>query len=521
MRIVSVWLPRWPIARLLSAQSRHPAGEQFDQAQPLVLVADATGGPRVAALNLAAEQCGIAVGDTLADSRAKAAPLQTAIHDPVADDTALQRLALWATRYTPSVSPWDEASGADGLFLDISGAAHLFGGEEKLLADLARRLHAFGLQARLAIAGTPGAAWALSRYHAVNGFIIAGGQEAEALGPLPIEALRLSASTRVMLRRLGFKRVRTLIDQERAPFAARFEKELLTRFDQALGHAAEPLRFIVSPPLYHSTRYLMEPIWTQDAVLTVVTRLMKDLTHPLTRDGAGARSLRLSLYRVDGKISVVDLSVTMPTRDPAHVARLIDLKLEGLTRELEAGFGFETLALAVTQAEPMPEAQAALSSLLHDRENAEHCAMLIDRLQQRLGADSVQHYVAVESHNPERAQALRVAAGEIQHSQAVAQQELLRPLFMLAEAEPAEGVIATVPEAPPQRFRWRGKMHDVRYAQGPERIAGEWWRTSRSQPTRDYYIVEDKYGHRFWLYREGLYGRETDSPGWFVHGFFA
>src|SRR5439155_3922562 len=157
---------------------------------------DAAGGPRIAALNAAAEAEGLAVGDPLADARAKTEMLQVHGADPVADNAALQRLALWATRYTPAVSPWDQENGADGFFLDVAGAAHLFGGEAMLLADLTHRLNCFGLPARLAIADTPGTAWALSRFHAMPSAVLTSGQEAEALAPLPIEALRLSPETR-------------------------------------------------------------------------------------------------------------------------------------------------------------------------------------------------------------------------------------------------------------------------------------------------------------------------------------
>src|SRR5580700_6360663 len=250
-RIVSVWLPRWPIFRALAAQAKHPSGKQVDPDRPFVLTVVATGGPRIAALNAAAEILGLATGDLLADARAKAEFLQVRDADPAADDAALRRLALWATRYTPTASPWNEENGADGFFLDISGAAHLFGGEEKLIADLSHRLEQFGferfgLSPRLAVADTPGMAWALSHFHPSSRIILppsdiqASENEAteskatealavqtlavEALADLPIAALRLEPATRRTLRRLGFKRVGALIDAPRAPLAARFEK---------------------------------------------------------------------------------------------------------------------------------------------------------------------------------------------------------------------------------------------------------------------------------------------------------
>jgi protein ImuB len=518
-RIVSVWLPRWPILRFLAAQTRAPAPEPIDPDKPFVLAVDASGGPRIAALNIAAEMEGLALGDTVADARAKADLLQVRPIDPAADDAALRSLALWATRYTPAVSPWGDENGADGIFLDVAGAAHLFGGEEKLLADLASRLDRFGLPARLAIADTPGAAWALSHHHS-KVVALPPGQEASALAPLPIEALRLSPETRTTLQRLGFKRVGALLDKPRAPLAARFETALLRRLDQALGRAAEPLTLIAPPPVYHSLRYLLEPAITQQAVVAVATRLMQNLVHALVRDGVGARALRLALYRVDGEVKTIDIGLSMPTRSAAHVARLIDLKLDRVAAPIEdAGFGFETIGLAVTTAERMEPQQADLAAF-DDADKTERCAALVDRLQQRLGPHSVQQLKPIESHIPERAE-VRCDANRETPVWPRPDEARPQPVLLLPRAEPAQEVMALVPEGPPQRFRWHGEMHEVVKAQGPERIADEWWHSRPPRPPRDYYLVEDKCGRRFWLYREGLYGRGLNSPRWFVHGLFA
>src|ERR1700688_4125473 len=242
-RIVSVWLPRWPIFRALAAQAKNPSSKQVDPDRPFVLVVVATGGPRIAALNEAAEVLGLTTGGLLADARAKTEFLQVRDADPAADGTALRRLALWATRYTPTPSPWTEDNDADGFFLDITGSAHLFGGEEKLLADLASRLRKnFGLPARLAVADTPGAAWALSRFHKTPSCVLPCGQEAAALAPLPIAALRLASDTRATLRRLGFKTVGMFLDKAPAPLRARFSTPLCRA--AAIGRApASPSRW--------------------------------------------------------------------------------------------------------------------------------------------------------------------------------------------------------------------------------------------------------------------------------------
>jgi protein ImuB len=498
----------------------------------------ASGGLHIAALNAAAEAAGLTVGESLGDARAKAEMLQVREVDASADDAALRRVALWATRYTPTASPWDEDNGADGFFFDIEGSAHLFGGEEKLIADLASRLKNFGLPARLAVASTPGAAWALSHFHKTSLVVVPPGEEIAALADMPVEALRLSPDIRGTLRRLGFKTAGCLFDKPRAPFAARFPEQLLRRIDQALGLLDEPLVPIVAPPVYHSLHYLLEPIVTQDAVIARAGRLMQALANVLTRDDAGARALRLCLYRVDGAVETVDVGLTLPTRNVAHVVRLLDLKLSTLAATHDTGFssefGYEAIGLAVTHAEPMPARQIEISSaaLSHpspasggesgwgSSDAAERYAGLIDTLRQRLGPQRVRRLEPVASHIPERAEILATIDGEAPAWPPA--EEKARPLLLLPQAEPTE-VTALVPDGPPRRFCWRGMTYDIAGSQGPERIGAEWWRTphGETKPTRDYYLVEDFGGHRFWLYREGLYGRETAAAQWYVHGLFA
>jgi protein ImuB len=541
-RIVSVWLPRWPILRFLAAQTKRPSDKPVDPDAPFVLAVTGAGGPRIAALNEAAEAAGLALGESLADARAKTGQdigqiktgqVQTRAIDPAADDAALRRLALWATRYTPTASPWEQDNGADGFFLDITGAAHLFGGEERLLADLSCRLERnFGLPARLAIADTPGMAWALARFARVPSSVLPPGGEAQALAPLPVEALRLSPDTCRTLRRLGFKTIGTLLDKPRAPFAARFPAELLRRIDQALGRIEEPLVPVVAPPVYHTLRYLLEPLFTQEAIVALANRLMHTLAQVLARDDAGARALRLSLYRADGAVETIDIALALPTRNVAHIVRLIDLRLEALAAAEDAGFGFEAVGLAVTRAETIVARQ---DELIADdgAERAESCARLVDKLRQRLGPHSVRSFAPVASHLPERAEILQplsissspASRERIDTTGTFAEPEQkTRPLLILPRAEPTE-VMALIPDGPPRRFCWRGVTYEVAGSEGPERIASEWWRQSNGHrapgPTRDYYLVEDSGGHRFWLYREGLYGRETTAARWFVHGLFA
>ena len=463
---------------------------------------------------------GLFAGQGLSDARAKAGGLlQARPLEADKDARALRRLALWATRYAPSVASWGPENGSDGFFLDITGAAHLFGGEAALLKDIVKRLRQFGLTARCAIAGTPGAAWALAHHASAQPLILPEGQEKDALKPLPIKALRLGSETHEALHRLGFKRIGMLIDAPRAPFAARFEKELLTRLDQALGARPEVLHYITPPPIYDVRRSFLDPIFTQEIVVAIARKLMEGLIPSLERDGVGIRTLRLGLYRVDGDMRQLDLGLAAPTRDPAHVMRLIALKLDSLARGLEAGFGFDCVSLSVTSAETLHSEQGDLASPGDNQEDAKAQTRLLDALRQRLGADSVRQIKPVESHIPEHAEIL-VKVDSTKISWPDHDTERARPPLLLSQAEPAD-VTALIPDGPPRQFRWRGKLHDVAAALGPERIAAEWWRSSALALTRDYYCVENTTGQRFWLYRDGLYGRETDAPRWFVHGLFA
>jgi len=521
-RIVSVWLRSWPIARLLQAQARTAAAgspaDPVDPERPLVLVAPGKGGTRLVTLNRAAEESGLVAGELLANARSKVRDLQSCPADPAADAAALRRLALWCLRYTPLVAPWDEENGADGLFLDIRGCAHLFGGEAGLLADLAGRLRRFGLHPRLAIADTPGAAWAVSCCGKADRVIVPSDATETALLDLPLASLRLPDDTRLLLRRLGFRRIADVIHQPRAPLAARFGPLFIDRLDQALGRAPEPLSPLAPPPVYRAQATFAEAITTQEHVVEAATRLLHDLAEYLARDGVGARKLRLLLFRLDGEVLSLTIGLAAPSRDARHIAGLIALRLDRLPKGLEADFGFEAAGLHVLTAEPIPERQTLLT-VTDDTADPAGLAHLIDRLEQRLGTGAVRRLHPHQSHIPERAILMRRAGDGPSAKWTSDVHSNARPALLFACPEAAE-VMALIPEGPPRHFRWRGVLHQVAQAEGPERIAGEWWRQSNDEIERDYYVVEDAAGRRFWLYRAGLYGRSGASPQWFVHGVF-
>lgn len=498
--------------RLMMAKS----GESIAADWPLVIVRPETGGPRIAALNEMAEQAGLTIGEKLSDAHAKAGPLLEVYPlDEAAGQAALRRLALWAMRYTPSVAPWTEADGGDGLFLDITGCAHLFGGEHALLADLVRRFRHFGIQVQCAIAGTPGMAWAVSHFHPLT-VLTSPKQEREIFGALPIAALRLTSETRTALQRLGFKRIGMLMDKERAPFAARFERELLLRIDQAFGSRAEALAFIAPPPVYESRRQFMAPVFAQDFIIAAAARLMEKLAPQLMRDDMGARRLRLALFGTGGEMQEIEIAVALPICDAAQFARLLALKLDNVQSRLE--FGVDMMRLSITHAERLKSRQGDLAPSAR-ASHAEACTQLLDALRQRLGFDRIRQFHAVERHLPEQSEQSR-PAGERTTAWSARDENVSRPLFLLPQAEAAE-VTALIPDGAPRRFFWRGTVHNVAHAQGPERIAPEWWRGGGTDTSRDYYLLENESGHRFWLYRDGVQGRETAFPKWYVHGFFA
>src|SRR5262249_42636546 len=308
----------------------------------------------------------------------------------------------------------------------------------------------------------------------------------------------------------------------RGATAAGFPDALLRRLDQALGRIDEPLIPVTAPPVYHSLIYLLEPIVSRDTIVARACRLMHNLVHVLVRDQVGARALRLNLYAVDGAVETIDICLSLATRSVPQVARLIELKLDAAAMQ-DACFGFEAIGFAVTRAEPMPARQIESNIDHHGAckdDESERGAALIDALRQRLGPDRVRQFEAVASHVPERAEKLTEIVAVAPRNDDLKSwplpEDKTRPLLLLPQAEPAE-VTARVPGGPPRRLRWRGVTYDSAGAQGPERIGDEWWRAPPSCAsragkalglTRDYYRVEDGEGHRFWLYREGLYGRE-------------
>jgi protein ImuB len=535
-RVLSLWLPSLATDRI-----RH---DRHEGDGPLATFAAERGAQRLAAVCPLAAREGLRAGMMLTDARAMLPELTVHPAAPEADAALLERLAAWCERYTPHVAidrTQDCSGGA--LWLDITGCAHLLGGEAALREDLLMRLERRGLRARAAIADSPGAAWALARFGANDAAIVQPGGSRAALGPLPVAALRLDPEQAVMLERLGLARIESLYPLPRQALAARFGDDLPRRLDQALGVADEPISPRPPLPAHRAQLGFAEPILQNEALLPVTRKLLGQLCCGLAAASAGARRLILAFYRVDNSTESVAIGTSQPCRDPRQLARLFAEKLE----RIDPGFGIERAILEAAVVEPLlPQPLAWRAMGAGDLDQARDLAPgpgrgwgpspqqtlapgpalapLVDRLSNRLGSEAVVRLVPRASHIPERAQR-KVAPFAPTHGRAehVLAEAPTRPLRLLAWPEPIEAM-APLPDDPPVLFRWRRALHKVARVRGPERLAPEWWRDPDADPdaaTRDYFAVEDTQGGRFWLFREGLYLAEAAMPRWYLHGLFA
>ncbi|HIJ61105.1 MAG TPA: DNA polymerase Y family protein [Rhodospirillaceae bacterium] len=496
-RVVSVWLPWLPTDRLRRMVAAGPADE------PLATVVGDGGRQLLAAVDRAARRAGLRPGMTVADAQAVAPGVCLRPADPVADRLLLDHLAETCLRYTPSVAVdgWSDSLPGGGLWLDISGCAHLLGGEAALLAALRDHLRRLGLTARLGLADTPGAAWGVARFGGALTILPPGGLR-DALPGLPVTALRLAPDTAAGLVRLGLKRIGDLLAVPRAAVAHRFGGTVARRLDQALGDADEPISPCRPPCMPRVHLAFAEPIARPEDLAAAARRLLDDLTAVLEGRRLGARRLELTAFRVDATLGRLAIGTGRPCRDPGHLYRLLAEPLAGL----DAGFGIESMALAAVETGPLDPRQGDFVA----PSDGDDLDRLLDALGNRLGFERVYALAPRHSHLPERA-VRRVTPppppagegwGEGTH----------RPLCLLVRPDPVEAV-AALPDGPPRLFRHRGRLHRLRRAEGPERLSAEWWRGDE-RPDRDYYAVEDEEGRRFWLCRQGVPGR------WFLHGVF-
>lgn len=468
---------------------------------------------RLTALDETAETIGLRVGQGLAEARAICPSLDAAEEDPSADRRFLEAIADWCDRYTPLVA----LDGTDGLMLDVTGCTHLFGGEEAMIEDLLGRLLQLGLDARGAIAGTPGLSWAAARFSVKT--VVADREMVAVLSPLPLKALRIEAGMAASLARVGLKQVGDLLAMPRGPLTRRFGPALLLRLDQALGREGEPIVPRRPVALLSVERRLAEPIRDEEAILDLVGRLAAGLKSGLEGRGEGGRLFELLLFRVDGRVFRIELGAAAPLRDAGRIKVLFNERLAVLHDDLDAGFGFEILRLNVLCTDRLAETQARFGA-----GEAKNDAALdfIDRVTARFGEGCLRLPLSHASHWPERGSSLASLAQSPAKSDPVPLAPVRndRPIRLFAHPEAVE-VTAEVPDGPPASFRWRRAQHRVVRAEGPERLVPEWWIDGEDALPRDYFRIEDSVGHRYWLFREGLYERGADRPNWFMQGVFA
>jgi protein ImuB len=536
-RFLSLWLPR-----LATDRARRLHG--VDKAAPLAATARVNNAERLVCVDAAAARLGLSPGLSLADARARHPNLVAIPAEPTDEARLIEALCDWSSRYTPLAA----LDGRDGLMLDISGVAHLFGGERALIEDCLARLSSQGISAAAGIAGNPRAAWALARFSAqkIAPEDLSDKAFAKLFHDLPLAGLNLDDKTVADMARAGLKRIGDIAMRPRAPITARFGLTPIAALDALKGLERASIAPRFAPPDFCAERRFASPIETEEAIEATLRRLADDLVVLLERQAKGARRIELSLYRVDGDVRRIRVGASRPLNEARAIARLFAERLASPQEEaIDAGFGVDLMRLSCLAAEPLAPSQAELDRA-HEAERARALADLIDRLSARLGARAVTRRELIEAHLPEQAEAAAPAtlseartrtllphspsrdgrlstpfAGEGGRRSRPDEGERgapARPLRLFLRPEPIEAV-AEVPDGPPLRFRWRRVLHDVAAIEGPERIAAPWWRRPDA-PTRDYFRAEDSQGRRFWLYREGLWGRETMRAKWFMHGVF-
>lgn len=484
-RVVSIWFPRLASDRVL---------RQYPLDGPFALTLKQRNSNRIYCLNKSAENHGLQQGMPYADARAFCPDLQSRIASPKQDHRFLCALRRWATRYCP----WVGLEGEDGLVLDITGSAHLFGGEDMMLADMRMHLIRAGVSVQIGLADTRGAAWAMARY---GEGIAPRGQVLAAVESLPVAALRIEDHISISLQRLGLRSIGDLAKAARAPLTRRFGPGLLLRLDQALGLRAEEISPHMEPPHFVVRMTLPEPIGLLSDVMTGTERLLKQLCAKLKSHEMGARKLRLTLRRVDQDHQQVELRLASAVHDSNRILPLFERGLG----EIDAGFGIDQLRLEATQVECIPAQQVS-----HVADSGrEKFDDLISRLGTRIGLENIHCFLPADSHIPERSFIVSPAA----YCEPAGgwSSPNPRPLVLF----PPEPIVASGPR-PPSRFRWRRMALTTGRAVGPERIAPEWWLEDENWRSglRDYWRVETREGRRLWLFYT------PQNPGWFVQGEF-
>lgn len=471
---------------------------------PFVLASPDHGRMVITATNPLTEQEGIYSGMVVADARVIIPTLNVLDDQPGLPAKLLNGLGEWCIRFTPVVA----IDLPDGLLLDVSGCAHLWGGEDLYLKQIVSRLKNIGYHVRAAMADTIGAAWAFARFG--SGFdIIETTKQATALLALPPESLRLEAETVERLHVLGLRKIQNFINLPRSTLRRRFGEQFIKRLNQALGHEEEIIIPLHPVELYCERLTCLDPIVTRTGIEIALQQLLEALCKRLQQEQKGLRTACFKCYRVDGITIPVEIGTNRATFNITHLFKLFELKLSGI----EPALGIELFTLDATKVEDVSTMQGQLwqkTGGLNDTGLAE----LLDRFTGKFGAKHIQRYLPDEHYWPERS--FKSAQNLFEENTAGWKVERPRPLQLLSSPAPIE-VTAPIPDYPPMLFRYKGTLHKVIKADGPERIEQEWWLQQGQH--RDYYYVEDEHGCRYWIFRLGHYTDE--SYQWFLHGFFA
>ena len=494
-----------------------PGSEQaeLESRPPLVVVEKIKGAMRIVAPGREATKLGLVAGLTLADARARIPDLWVEEIDHAADAALLAAVAEDCDRITPVVM----VDAPDGLLLDITGSEHLFGGEAALRLGLSRRLRRAGLHVRTVIAGAPDTARALARFGRCA--IVPAGGEIAAVRPLPIAALHLAEEQRVAIRRAGLKTIGALIDRPGQLFSARFGEDMMRRLRRLQGLTHAPLTPVRRVPALWAERRFPEPIGRMEDIEAALADLVRETVCELSARREGGRVFEAAFFRADGAMRHIAVETGRPLREAAALMRLFRERLESLADPLDPGFGFDQVRLSVILAESLAVAQPDLDGHVIE---ADEITDLADRLATRFGSQRVLRFQPENTHDPARAaRAVPAAFNPMTSSVWPSPEEGEPPLRPTHIFDPPHAVtikLAEVPDGPPRQFSWRRKEYHVTRAEGPERIAPEWWRSNAAAEPRDYYRIEDSEGRRFWLFRAGAYGGDA-PPAWYLHGVFA
>jgi len=475
------------------------------QNKPLVFSAAERGRKIVTAANALAQGQGITIGMVIADARMLVPEIEIIEDRPELAGKLLEGLAVWCLSYTPMVA----VDPPEGLILDVSGCAHLWGGERAYFKEIIVKLRAAGYSVRGAMADTIGAAWAWARFGSVTP-ILEKGEHSTKLLPLSPASLRLEAGTLARLQKIGFRTIDTILRQPRGSLLPRFGKELPLRLDQAFGKEVESLVPIQPAELYQERLPCLEPIRTAGGIEIALTRLLELLCRRLQGEGKGLRMAVFKCYRVDGKLEQISIGTSRATYNINHLFKLFGEKIP----TIEPDLGIEVFQLEAPKIEDASSSQETLWGGPCGIEGM-GLAELLDRLANKTGDQVIHRYLPDQHYWPERS--IKRAPSLVDKPLGGWPDDRPRPFHLLGRPERIE-VTAPIPDYPPMNFRYKGKLHKIRRADGPERIENEWWLEEVRH--RDYYAVEDEEGARYWLFRSGHYD-ESRNVQWFLHGFFA